>query len=298
MKKKLRYIFLTFFLLFCGMGRVVQLNLETTTLPQGGVAVFRLDGIKPGGKLSVSFEGGEVFISEDGGLGILAVDLTTAPGEYDLNLEHRGGKLTRRVVVTDGDFGVQRLKLSPEMVTLSEDTLKRVRRESGLIKKVWSMSVDKPLWQGNFVMPVDGPVTGVFGTRRILNGEERSPHSGVDIAAPEGAPVAASNSGRVAFVGDFFFYGKFIVIDHGLGIFTLYAHLSEVKVVQGEVVEKGAVIGEVGKTGRATGPHLHFSVKVGRARVSPDRLFAALGEGGGQSTLSSEDREPVAAGAP
>ncbi|MEE8185827.1 MAG: M23 family metallopeptidase, partial [Thermodesulfobacteriota bacterium] len=177
------------------------------------------------------------------------------------------------VEVIYGDYGIERLTLPPDMVELNGKALERVKKEAELTNKLWAGSYREPLWSGPFIMPVEGHITGYFGTRRILNGNSRSPHSGVDIAAPKGTPVKAANKGRVVFVGDLFFNGRFVVIDHGLGVFTAYSHLSAVHIESGQLVEKGAVVGEVGATGRTTGPHLHFSVKVGGTRVSPTRLF-------------------------
>jgi murein DD-endopeptidase MepM/ murein hydrolase activator NlpD len=115
-------------------------------------------------------------------------------------------------------------------------------------------------------------MAGTFGLKRTINGQPRNPHSGEDIYAPEGTTVATSNDGIVTLIGDFFFSGKSIVIDHGLGLYTMYFHLSEVRVGQGEKVSKGQTIGLVGATGRATGPHLHWGARLNGARVNPFSL--------------------------
>ncbi len=252
-----------------------RLNLYGSTVEQGGVAVFDLSGPPHGQDLSVAFTGGEAFVlkSEEGSRGIVAAGLRTEPGSYELTIEVGPDRVSSAVEVVAHDYGIERITLDKDKVHLSAETLKRVVSEKARITEVWASPSPAPLWSVPFAMPVEGRVTGVFGTKRILNGSPRNPHGGVDIAAPEGAEVAAANRGRVAFVGDFFFNGRFVVIDHGLGVFTMYAHLSEVRTALGELVEKGAVIGAVGSTGRATGPHLHFSVKVGRLDVSPERLF-------------------------
>ncbi|MGH7819773.1 MAG: M23 family metallopeptidase, partial [Candidatus Binatia bacterium] len=129
---------------------------------------------------------------------------------------------------------------------------------------------------GPFVMPAEGPAGSPFGLRRFFNGEPRSPHAGIDIKAPSGAPVHAANRGRVALADELFFTGKTVVLDHGLGLFTLYVHLSEIAVEPEAIVEKGARVGRVGATGRATGPHLHFAARIGEARVDPEALLGAL----------------------
>jgi murein DD-endopeptidase MepM/ murein hydrolase activator NlpD len=163
------------------------------------------------------------------------------------------------------------------MVTLDAVTLKRVRRESAEFKKLWDVYTPTRYWYGSFVRPVEGRLTTAFGLRRILNGEPRSSHSGVDLRAALGEPVRAANHGRVVLVGEFFFHGKAIVIDHGWGLYTMYFHLSEVNVSKGDLVGKNYVIGLAGATGRATGPHLHWGVRLGTARVDPFALLGAVG---------------------
>jgi murein DD-endopeptidase MepM/ murein hydrolase activator NlpD len=254
-----------------------RLNLYGEAMEQGGVAVFDLTPSSGGQEISVAFAGGEAFVfeSDKGAWGIVAAGLGTAPGSYDLAIEVGAERVSYAVEVVAHDYGTQRITVDKDKVELSAETLKRVAAEKALITAIWASGSPEPFWSAPFVMPLDGTVTGVFGTKRIFNGSPRNPHGGVDIAAPEGKEVGAANRGRVAFVGNFFFNGKFVVIDHGLGVFTMYAHLSGVNIALGELVERGAVIGAVGSTGRATGPHLHFSVKLGRLNVSPERLFEA-----------------------
>ena len=121
------------------------------------------------------------------------------------------------------------------------------------------------------------PANSAFGTRSILNGQPRSPHSGADFRSAAGTPIKAPNAGRVVLAGDRYFTGNTVIIDHGLGLFSLFAHLSEVSVKEGDSVQSGEVVGKVGATGRVTGPHLHWSVRLSGARVDPLSLLAALG---------------------
>ncbi len=259
----------------CAATLSYRVDLSDMTVPQGGVTIFHLRGEAAVQGFSASFTGGEAFAleAEDGVWGIVAADLEAEPGSYELTFDNGDSKIQTSVEVVDGDYGIERLTLPPDMVELNGKALERVKKEAELMNRLWAGSHREPLWNGPFIMPVEGHITGYFGTRRILNGNSRSPHSGVDIAALEGTPVKAANRGRVVFVGDLFFNGRFVVIDHGLGVFTAYSHLSAVNMESGQLVEKGAVVGEVGATGRTTGPHLHFSVKVGGTRVSPTRLF-------------------------
>ncbi len=289
-----RYLFLVFILLLsisCAVDPGYRVDLYDTPVPQGGVAVFDLRSVEGGhsvpsghsrfkdlsGPFTAAFSGGEVFVLEgqDRAWGIVAVGLETEPGIYELTLDMGGARFSSTVEVVESDYGTERITLAPDKVDFDQLTLERIKKETESLSTLWGASSLAPLWSGPFIMPVEGRVSGRFGTRRILNDSPRSPHSGIDIAAPKGTPVKAANRGRVAFVGNFFFNGRFVVIDHGLGVFTVYSHLDAVEAEDGHLLEKGAVVGTVGATGRATGPHLHFSVKVGSVSVSPTRLFEA-----------------------
>ena len=254
--------------------------LIDTTLNQGGVTRFSLDGKSAKHKLSASFSGGEVFVvkDKDGAWGIIAVDLQTKPGSYQLKFKNGDKEVLREMEIVYTDYGSESFNLPKEMVELSTEDLARVIKEKALLNKVWAGPSTKPLWKGPFILPIEGRTSAKFGLRRTMNNAPRSPHSGLDIAAPRGTPVMAANNGKVAFIGDFFFNGKFVVVDHGLGIFTVYAHLDKITTKTGEKIEKGTEIGKVGSTGRSTGPHLHFGVKVGRVRVSPKELFELLSD--------------------
>jgi murein DD-endopeptidase MepM/ murein hydrolase activator NlpD len=172
------------------------------------------------------------------------------------------------------EFSVERLTLPTAMVDLDPETERRAVDESGRLRTLYRTISSERLWRGRFTRPVAGtePGTG-YGARRIINGKPRMPHTGIDYSVPRGTPVVAANSGRVALVAEFFFPGRLVVIDHGLGLYTLYFHLDDVSVAEGARVERGDPIGTVGATGRATGPHLHFGVQVGSARVDPAALL-------------------------
>lgn len=176
--------------------------------------------------------------------------------------------------VRSRQFPVERLTLPPGMVDLDPETERRANAEAARLRSLYATVSPERLWRGSFGRPVggDGQGTG-FGARRIINGQPRMPHSGVDFAAERGTPVVASNRGRVALVGEFFFAGRLVVLDHGLGLYTLYFHLDRIDAVQGAVVERGQPIGIVGSTGRATGPHLHWGAQMRQARVDPSALL-------------------------
>ena len=175
-------------------------------------------------------------------------------------------------------YPVQNLTLPESQVNLSEEDLARVRRESAAIGRLWGRSGPR-----RFTLPLHPPLDplpqgGRFGSRRVINGQPRSPHSGADYSADAGEPVLAAAEGTVALADHHFFAGNSVFVDHGDGLISMYFHLSRIAVEEGQAVSRGQVIGEVGATGRATGPHLHFGIRWRRARVDPALL---LGEPAG-----------------
>jgi murein DD-endopeptidase MepM/ murein hydrolase activator NlpD len=181
---------------------------------------------------------------------------------------------TGTVHVEPRQYTVQRLTLPDHMVDLDPATERRAVAEAEQLRSVFRMITGERLWRGRFAAPVvtSEPGTG-FGARRIINGKPRAPHTGIDFAVPRGTPVLAVNDGRVALVAEHFFPGRLVVIDHGLGLYTLYFHLDTVAVTEGQRVTRGQPIATVGATGRATGPHLHFGAHIGAARIDPASLL-------------------------
>lgn len=212
-----------------------------------------------------------------GFLGLLGIDLQDEPGTHELaiqvtNAEHSRA-LTYRVEVVKEKFRVEHLKLPKDKVDLDEQGLARWKAEQEQVKEALAGDSQRKLWQPSFVEPVSGKRTGIFGSVRIMNGQARNPHNGEDIGAPTGTEVAATNDGVVRLTVEHIFSGKGVFLDHGLGFYSMYFHLSEVLVKEGETVKTGQVIGKVGATGRATGPHLHWGVKLNGARVNPYALL-------------------------
>jgi murein DD-endopeptidase MepM/ murein hydrolase activator NlpD len=211
---------------------------------------------------------------------VAGVDLETPAGAVSWEVSSmesaRGSRrATGTLPIAAREFAVQRLTLPPRMVDLDPETERRALAEAARLRAVYGTITAERLWNGPFIRPVagEGPGNG-FGARRVINGKPRAPHAGIDFSASTGTPALAANRGRVALVGEFFFPGRLVVLDHGLGLHTLYFHLDRVDVAEGAVVERGQPIGTVGATGRATGPHLHFGAQVGPARVDPHLLLA------------------------
>lgn len=192
------------------------------------------------------------------------IRVTTQSGESDI----------QRMSVASRDFPVQRIDgLPPKQVTPDPKTLERIRAEGALITGTRKRDTATAYFRSGFAWPVQGRVSGIFGSQRILNSQPRAPHSGTDIAAPVGTAVLATADGVVALVHDDMFYtGKTVMIDHGHGLMSVYAHLSEITVKEGTSVARGQPIGKVGSSGRATGPHLHWGVSLFDTRLDPALL--------------------------
>jgi murein DD-endopeptidase MepM/ murein hydrolase activator NlpD len=194
--------------------------------------------------------------------------METKPGVHTIQLSVGKGKTNLNLVVKDTSFPTVRLSLPEEKVFLSPKNLKRAKREDGRLKSIWQIATDK-LWKRSFILPLGNNISAVFGTKRIINQKKVSVHKGMDIKGKAGEEVKASNRGRVVLVEELFFGGNTVILDHGQGIYTIYMHLSKFNVKPGDIVSKGNIIGFVGSSGRASGPHLHFGVKVLNINTNP-----------------------------
>jgi murein DD-endopeptidase MepM/ murein hydrolase activator NlpD len=206
---------------------------------------------------------------------LFPIDLLQKPGPLELT-RRREGRLERvSVRVSRFDYPVQELTLPSRMVDLSKADLERVRRENREMARLW-----KTRGARRFGLPLEAPLDplpegGRFGHRRVINGSPRSPHGGADYSVPEGTPVRAAADGTVVMVANHFFGGNAVFLDHGDGLVSQYFHLSRVLVSEGQPIVRGATLGAVGATGRATGPHLHFGVRFRGARVDPALLLGS-----------------------
>ena len=178
--------------------------------------------------------------------------------------------------VKRGKYRSEKLKVANRMINPSKDDRQRSRQERNEVKKAYLISSSDRLWPDMFQLPVEGKVTSPFGTRRLFNGKLKSYHSGVDFRANEDTPVHAANAGIVKLAKNLFYSGNHVIVDHGLGLFTNYSHLSKIHVHSGQRVEKGQVIGYAGSTGRVNGPHLHWGAKVNGTSVDPLQLLKVL----------------------
>ena len=232
-----------------------------------------------------------------GFVGLLGIDLQDEPGTHELIVELKTGEQSRTlsygVSVVKEKFHVEHLTLPKDKVDLDEKTLARWKSEQEQVKEALGTDSQSKLWQPGFVEPVSGKRTGIFGSVRIMNGQPRNPHNGEDIGALLGTAVAVTNDGVVRLTVDHIFSGKGIFIDHGLGLYSMYFHLSEILVKDGDQVKAGQIIGKVGATGRATGPHLHWGAKLNGARVNPYALLDLPFKGLIQSAVPSSVTPPA-----
>ncbi len=193
----------------------------------------------------------------------------------------KGRKIVRELRVVQRKYKTQRIKGLPKRkVTPSPGDLKRITAESAVIRAARARYTGRAWYRGKFLWPARGRISGVYGSQRVLNGKPRRPHLGIDVAAPTGTPVIAPVAGKVSLArADMFFTGHTIMLDHGQGVSTVYAHLSKLLVKKGQMVKRGARIGLIGATGRVTGPHLHWGVALFGTRVDPYLLTGPMPKG-------------------
>ena len=270
----------------------VKLSLAVLGLVHGGAAHAAVprQAAVPGGILvlpvgpaaaaapTVTYEGHRVLTMKDGAqwIAVVGLALATKPGPVKVEVQGDGGAVqTRTFAVVDKKYVEQRLTVKPSQVDLSPDDEARAASEQQRTRRNVETYTQTPPSTLAFHAPVGGPRSSSFGLRRVFNGQPRSPHTGMDIAAPTGTPVLAAADGTVIDVGDFFFSGNVVFVDHGGGLVTLYCHLSAWDVKPGDHLKAGQPFAKVGATGRVTGPHLHFGVTLNGASVDPALFLPA-----------------------
>jgi murein DD-endopeptidase MepM/ murein hydrolase activator NlpD len=257
------------FLVFPSICQALQISLPDTSY-QGDMILGK---VEPPAAFYVN---GKPYPVSDGGYFVIGVPRVK---KKDIFVWSKTGrqKVSKIIRVLAYPWRIQRIDNLPDAyVNLSPEDIKRIRNDNQKVLSIRrTMANIVPLFLNEgFIAPVKGPISGVFGSQRILNGEPRSPHQGVDFAAPLNTPVHCPADGIVRLVArNMFLMGNILMIDHGLGVQSIFMHLNRILVKEGDVVKQGAVIGRVGQTGRATGPHLHWGVSVGTIPVDPSRLL-------------------------
>lgn len=275
-------LLLTFFYSFS------VLAMPEQALVPGGIALLKLPDYKQDTKVFFNNKRIAVFPYQDTWVAMAGIDLTTKPGDYEFSIRAADGlSLNSKVAIRYKKYDEQHLTIKDKRkVNPNEKDNQRIATES---KRKTSARKQFTEVQPtvDFIWPVTGRISSIFGLRRFFNEQERRPHSGLDIAADEGTPVKAVADGTVIDTGDFFFSGNMIYIDHGQGIISLYAHLSKISVKPGDTIKQGEIIGNVGHTGRVTGPHLHFAVYANQTLIDP--VFMLPRTGNPQSIDSADE---------
>jgi Peptidase family M23 len=267
---------------FVSAGNPIQAESLPKVVKQGEACLIRVPGSVSPRPIALGFQGRRIplaFTEQTGNHeGLIGIDMGAQPSTYELKViaKDRGSDLhltSLSLKVEKVEFGVEKLTLPSSMVDLDRKTQVRVSQEEKLLTALFGTFREERLWEGAFICPVEGELSGAFGVSRIINGQPRSPHSGIDLRAKEGTPVLATAGGVVVLARPLFFSGNSVILDHGWGFYSMYFHLSEVLVRDGERVAKETRLGRVGSSGRSTGPHLHWGIRMNGARVDPLSLL-------------------------
>ena len=258
--------------------RPLQISVSPSAIGPGDVVRITVEGQR-GDLVSGSVFGQQLAFAFDAGRAewraLAGVDLEAKPGAHTMRVVRNGKEpATHTITVGSKQFPVRRLRVAPAFVDPSPEALEQIARDTKLLNATYAQ-VTPQRWIEPFLLPVDGPPSSNFGSRSYYNGEARSPHAGVDFMSAEGTPVRSPSHGRVALASPLYFTGNTVIVDHGARLFSVFAHLSSMRVSEGDIVAPEAVVGLVGATGRVTGPHLHWSVRLNGARVDPLSLVAA-----------------------
>jgi murein DD-endopeptidase MepM/ murein hydrolase activator NlpD len=280
-------------------GHNLALHLSSPDPTQGSLLLLELrSAAQPVTQIKATWDDREIPFwqepkpgekSPDTWRALLGVDLALKPQQYPLVVTVKTESTeelscSATILVKEGKFATESLKVAPNFVQPDPEQLARAEAERQRLRAIFATITPDRLWDGSFHYPLTGITTGGnFGKRRILNGQPGSPHSGVDFPAPAGTPVYAAQRGRVVLAESLYFSGNTVVLDHGLGLYTLYAHFESTSVQPGDLVDTGALLGKVGATGRVTGPHLHWGATVNRARTNPLQLITLLASTGPQA---------------
>ena len=248
-------------------GEIVILNVRTSEAPAS------LDATAFGARLRFYPAGPSNVWST-----LVGIDLDVEPGDHAVAVRAAAvdGAVAETVytlAVEPKQFATRRLTVEPRYVDPPPDVVERILRERDQLAALFPVSSAVRYWRDGFLRPVPGRANSAFGRRSVFNGQARNPHSGADFRAGAGTPIKAPNDGVVVLATDLYFSGNVVIIDHGWGLYSFFAHLSAIDVAEGDRVRQGAVVGKVGATGRVTGPHLHWTVRLNDARVDPLSLL-------------------------
>lgn len=262
------------FLLLLVSSFSIASDLPYETLIPGGLKIVSIspsDTPKP----EAFFGQRKLMVVEHEGrwVSLVGIPLSVKVGTQKVTIKQAGKTSSMLFDIADKGYPTQHITITDKRkVNPNKLDMERINQESARIKKAlrtWTENDNVPF---NFIWPIEGQVSGLYGRRRVFNGQPRRPHSGIDIAAPTGTEIMAPADGIVRGTGDYFFNGNTVFIDHGQGLVTMLCHLDRIDVIDGQVVMQGDIVGTVGATGRVTGPHLHLGISLNDVRIEP-RLF-------------------------
>ena len=291
-------LIITALVIFCGLptpagsaqsGSIAGITLSSQEVTNGSLLLLQIDTRKlgpPVRDMRITFQQSVYPVYAhpvtplDVRFGLIAIPFRTAPGPAKLMLSwtNAAGDHSRTIPfrIVAGKYKTDELKVDSSRVNPNKKNIERAQKEARKIKRVYAEGSIARLWDGEFQLPMTSDITSPFGNKRVFNGQLKSFHNGVDFRARSATPVYAANSGVVKMAENLFYSGNAVVIDHGTGIFTIYAHLSRIDVTAGQLVEKGQRLGLTGATGRVSGPHLHWGVKVKGVAVNPMQLIQLM----------------------
>jgi murein DD-endopeptidase MepM/ murein hydrolase activator NlpD len=263
----------------------IKVTHQARSLQPGEVVLLKAQSREPLRQLTASaFERQFPLFTDEKSLawmGLIGIDLETKPGRHTVKLRGTGaggGTVLAEdtFTVTAKTFPTRRLTVDEKFVNPPQQALARIREESARVRAVFDTVTPRRYWSGSFSLPVPGPVISAFGKRSVYNGQPRSPHSGTDFQGAAGTPIRAPNAGKVVLASALYYSGNTVILDHGLGLYSYFGHMSAFSVKEGDQVKPGEVVGKVGATGVVTGPHLHWSVRLAGTRVDPLSLIRVL----------------------
>jgi murein DD-endopeptidase MepM/ murein hydrolase activator NlpD len=266
-------------LVFAAAPPAPTIALSSSTARPGDVVVLTITGVSADEAVHVRAFERDIpsFVAARGTRrALVGVDLDVRPGAHTLDVQVGDNYAERTLRVVARVFATRRLTVDPAFVNPPENERLRIEREREQLEKLWKSVTNEKLWEGRFEPPVPEQANSAFGTRSILNGEPRSPHGGADFPSPAGTPIKAPNGGRVVLADALYYTGNTVVVDHGLGLYSLFAHMTDMRVHAADVVHTGDALGTVGSTGRVTGPHLHWAVRLNGSRVDPTVLLRVV----------------------
>ncbi|MFH1728641.1 MAG: M23 family metallopeptidase [Pseudomonadota bacterium] len=254
----------------------LEVKPEKMDVKQGGVYKFIVSLDDKDEFKSAKYNGRELAYFNQSNkefIVILGINLIDKPGSATVEIESMNSSKSLLLNIIEGKYPRRDMTLAKKHSVFTEEQIEIINTDSAIMQSIFNKHNSKRHFEGSFLKPVPGVINCPFGENRYINGEKRSPHSGIDLKGKTGTKVKATNNGTVVLAGTHFLSGNSIIIDHGMSIYSMYFHLSKIKVSIGDYVKKGQIIGLVGSTGRSTGSHLHYGIRANYAKIDPKMLW-------------------------